>query len=82
MPVCVFSESFMSSYYAIYQIKSHMEQEPNTDNSQFWYKQEQEVSSDCRVGVERVKINTAAFRVVHWRCQKVVKVHYHGECHN
>ena len=59
-----------------------MEQEPNADNSQFWYKQEQEVCPNCRVGVERVKINSAAFRVIHWRCQKVVKVHNHGEYHN
>jgi hypothetical protein len=51
-----------------------MEQKSNTDNSQFRNKQEQEIGPNCRVGMEWVKINTAAFRVIHWRCQKVVKV--------
>ena len=58
-----------------------MEQEPDTDNTQLRNKQKQKIGPDCRVGVERVKVNTAAFWVIHWRCQEVVKVNQHCQHH-
>ena len=59
-----------------------MDQQSDTDNPQFGYEQEQKVGPDHRVRVQGVKIYTTAVRVIHWRCQKMIKVHDHGKYHN
>ena len=59
-----------------------MDQQSDTDNSQFGYEQEQKIGPDHRVRVKGVEIDATAVRIIHWRCQKVINIHYHGEHHD
>lgn len=62
---------------AIDEIQTHMNQQANGNDSDFWDGQASTVDRDGNIRMERVESDTAPVRIIDWCCQQVVQVHHH-----